>query len=133
MSCTIERKRVEILVLDDERQIAELLGELLDMRGYGATLCGSGSDAIALLNRHEFDLVIADLRMPEMSGQDFYRIVATKNPDLAQRIIFITGDVVSEESQSFLRSTGNPHLSKPFGIAAVERVITETLRRTSFA
>jgi CheY-like chemotaxis protein len=130
MTQTTTSRRAEILVLDDEQPLAEMLGELLKMRGYAATLCGSGSEAIDLLERCEFDLVISDLRMPEMSGRDFYHLAVSKKPELARRIIFITGDVVGEEFQSFLQTTGNPHLSKPFKLAAVEKVIADTLRRT---
>lgn len=132
MQATDDR-RATVLILDDERSIADLLGELLDTRGYSATTCGSGAEAIDLLGHTDFDLVISDLRMPEMNGADFYRLAVGKKPGLARRIIFMTGDSVSEENHSFLQSSGAPHLSKPFKLAAVERLVAETLQRNSFS
>ena len=117
-----------ILVLDDEQIIAELLGEMLGLLGYSTTLCHSASDALQLLAQRDFDLIISDFRMPKMNGQEFYCQAIALKPDLARRILFLTGDVVSEETQAFLQSTGNPHLSKPFQLARVEQVVAEVLR-----
>jgi len=117
-----------LLVLDDEQMIAELLGEMLGLLGYSTTLCHSASEALQLVAQHDFDLIISDFRMPKMNGQEFYCQAIAVKPDLARRILFLTGDVVSEETQAFLQSTGNPHLSKPFQLARVEQVVAEVLR-----
>jgi CheY-like chemotaxis protein len=117
-----------ILVLDDEQTIAELLGEMLGLLGYSTTLCHSAPDALQLLAQRDFDLIISDFRMPKMNGEEFYRQAIQMKPELARRILFLTGDVVSEETQAFLQSTGNPHFSKPFQLARVEQVVAEVLR-----
>ena len=52
-------------------------------------------------------------------------------PELARRIVFLTGDVVSEDTQAFLQSTGNPHLSKPFHLAQVEQTVAQVLQNRS--
>lgn len=122
-------RNAEILILDDEKAIAELLGEMLHLLGYSTTLCQSGHDALELVNRHDFDLVISDYRMPRMNGQEFYQLAVEKKPELASRVIFLTGDVVNEDTQAFLRSTGNPHLSKPFQLARIEQIVAEVLQR----
>jgi two-component system NtrC family sensor kinase len=121
----------EILILDDERAIAELLGEMLNMLGYSTALCHSGQEALELLERRDFDLIISDYRMPGMNGQEFYRLAIEKKSELAKRVIFLTGDVVNEDTQSFLRSMTNPHLSKPFQLARIEQLIVEVLQRNS--
>jgi CheY-like chemotaxis protein len=118
-----------ILILDDEKPIAELLGELLSLRGYAATVCVSGAEAIAALDLQDFDLVISDLRMPGMSGREFYQRAIEKKPRLARRIVFITGDALTDESLSFLKGTRSPHLSKPFRPVEVEQIVADTLRR----
>lgn len=118
----------QILVLDDEKSIAELLCEMLDLLGHKTTLCLSGQQALDLIEQRQFDLILSDFRMPVMNGQEFYRRILEKNPVLARRIIFLTGDVVNEETQNFLRSTGNPHLGKPFQLANLERVVAEVLQ-----
>jgi CheY-like chemotaxis protein len=71
--------------------------------------------------------VISDFRMPVLNGGEFYHQVRQLKPDLARRIIFLTGDVVNEETQEFLNSTGNPHLGKPFQLTTLEAVMLEVL------
>ena len=123
----------QILVLDDERAIAELLGEMLGLLGYSTMLCHSAPDALELVERHAFDLIISDFRMPKMNGQEFYELAVEKKPELARRVVFLTGDVVNEETQAFLQSTGNPHLSKPFQLARVEQTVAEVLQQNAAA
>jgi CheY-like chemotaxis protein len=52
-------------------------------------------------------------------------------PELTRRILFLTGDVVSEDTQAFLQSTGNPHLSKPFQLVRVEQLVAQVLQSRS--
>jgi CheY-like chemotaxis protein len=116
-----------VLILDDERPIAELLGELLEIKGYDVMICDAGCYALSLLEQREFDLVISDLRMPEMSGQEFYALAIEKKPALRGKIIFISGGAMCAEAQAFLATTRSPYLTKPFRIAAVEKIIADTL------
>ena len=118
-----------ILVLDDERSIAELLCEMLGMLGHRTTLCVSSPQAVELVATQDFDLILSDFRMPVMNGQEFYHAVKEKKPALADRIIFLTGDVMNEETQAFLRSTGNLHMGKPFQLAVLERVLSEVVAK----
>ena len=128
---TPRARSAHILVLDDEQSIAELLGEMLGLLGYSTTLCHSAPDALQLLAQRDFDLIISDFRMPKMNGQEFYQQAIQMKPELARNILFLTGDVVSEETQTFLQSTGNPHLSKPFQLAQVEQLVVQILQSRS--
>ena len=92
----------KILVLDDEKSIAEMLGEMLGLLGYTPTICHAASHALELMDQEDFDLIISDFRMPGINGRQFYGLAAQKKPALAQRIIFLTGDVVNEETRAFL-------------------------------
>jgi CheY-like chemotaxis protein len=121
------RTAAQILVLDDERGLAELLGELLKILGYTPTLCYTPVHALELIPKHNFDLIISDFRMPGLNGQQFYEIVKGTYPILASRVIFVTGDVVNEETQDFLRSIGNPHLGKPFNLNSVKEAVAWVL------
>jgi CheY-like chemotaxis protein len=117
-----------ILVLDDEKSIAEMLGEMLDLLGYTPTLCHAGAQALEWIDRQDFDLVISDFRMPLMNGRQFYEQAVKKKPALARRVIFLTGDVVNEETQAFLKSIGNPHMAKPFNLGSVKAIVAEALQ-----
>ena len=67
--------------------------------------------------------------MPEMGGEELYRAVCDMDPQLAQRMIFVTGDTVSPKSRTFLEETGNRWLSKPFNIVDVEETVRTMLRQ----
>jgi PAS domain S-box-containing protein len=120
-----------ILVLDDERGLAELLGELLKILGYTPTICNSPARALEFLEQQSFDLIISDFRMPGMNGQEFYDVVKQKYPALQSRVVFVTGDVLNEETHGFLQSTGNPHLGKPFNLTSVKHVVAEVLSQAA--
>ncbi|HEX4645376.1 MAG TPA: response regulator, partial [Verrucomicrobiae bacterium] len=118
----------KILVLDDETSIAEMLGEMLGLLGYTPTLSHAPMQAVELIEEQEFDLIISDFRMPGLNGQQFYELVARKKPALARRIVFLTGDMVNEETQDFLKASGSPHLAKPFNLENVKRIVAEVLQ-----
>lgn len=119
----------QILVLDDEQTIAELLSEMLTMLGHTPTMALNPKAALELIEQKDFDLILSDFRMPFMNGQEFHGRVCQAKEALSRRIIFLTGDLVNDETRTFLQSTGNPHLAKPFQLADLERVIKETLQK----
>lgn len=120
-----------ILVLDDEAAIAELLSEMLQLLGHRPTVCTAPQAALDQLETESFDLVLSDFRMPGMDGREFYGRVREKNPRLADRIIFLTGDVVNDETQGFLEGIGNPHLPKPFQLNRIAETISAVLGKTA--
>jgi CheY-like chemotaxis protein len=117
-----------ILVLDDERDLTKILREMLSLRGYAATACHSAGEALELVARETFDLILSDYRMPMMNGKEFFQAALRLKPDLARRILFLTGDSLQEETQAFLRSTGTPYLAKPFHFATLEKVVANMLQ-----
>jgi PAS domain S-box-containing protein len=118
----------KILVLDDEKGMADMLGEMLGLLGYVPTVCSVPAQALELIEQQDFDLVISDFRMPGLNGQQFYEILAQSKPELLPRIVFLTGDIVNETTLEFIKSTGNPHIAKPFTLATVEAVIAEAVQ-----
>ncbi|MBU6399559.1 MAG: response regulator [Verrucomicrobia bacterium] len=119
----------KVLVLDDEKALAEMLGEMLSLLGHTPTLCNAASDALERLDREDFDLILSDIRMPRIDGPQFYKLATGKKPDWAARFIFLTGDVVNEETQDFLKTVGNPYIPKPFHLSAVEEAVANVLRQ----
>ena len=100
---------------------------MLGLLGYTPTVCATlAAQALELIDRQDFDLVISDFRMPGINGRQFYDLALQKKPALARRIIFLTGDVVNEETQDFLESIGNPHIAKPFNLSSVKKVVEES-------
>ncbi|MGB7933765.1 MAG: PAS domain S-box protein [Gammaproteobacteria bacterium] len=103
-----------VLVVDDEPEVAELLAEILQSAGLETTLVHSGQEALKWLEAHSCDLILSDIRMPDMDGPALWRALKERHPDLVNRTAFITGDTLSASIAPFLRETGLPWLEKPF-------------------
>jgi CheY-like chemotaxis protein len=123
-------RSARILIVDDEASITELLNEMLLMLGHTAQCCTHPAEALALMEKENFDLVLSDYRMPGMNGQQFYAAVLDRCPHLAKRIVFLTGDVANENTWAFLKKLGNPTLSKPFQFGEVMEMIPALLQKT---
>ena len=117
-----------ILIVDDEPVLGELMAELLTSLGHLPVTCCSAVQALDLVERQSFDLILSDFRMPIMNGREFYARLTDKHPSFAKRVIYVTGDVVGEETRAFLADVGTPHLSKPFRLEAVEAAVSSVLR-----
>jgi PAS domain S-box-containing protein len=118
----------KVLVLDDESGLAELLGELMVTIGLTPTVCCNTQQALAFVEERDFDLIFSDIRMPMMDGKQFYQLVTENKPYLARRFVFITGDVCTDETNAFFRTTGSAHLSKPFQLTKLMEVAATVLR-----
>jgi two-component system NtrC family sensor kinase len=86
-----------------------------------------GVCGLARLKEEQFDLVIIDLKMPCMSGPELYRSLGAQFPQLARRVVFVTGDTVSQETRSFLQNVRASVLAKPFTIDDARRVFYQKL------
>jgi two-component system, NtrC family, sensor kinase len=120
-----------LLVVDDEPGIREVLEAILVGQGYLVTTATNGVEAVDRLKREHYDLIISDMCMPEMDGEGLYETVHGKNPRLAERMLFVTGDVVSARSRTFLERTGSRWLTKPFNIRDVEELVAGSLRHAA--
>ncbi len=121
------RERV-ILVVDDEPEVAGVLADLLSADGHQVETAANGALALEKLQARAYDLILSDLRMPELDGPGLYREVARRHPELRGRVIFLTGDTLSLEIREFVDKTGAPSLSKPFAFEEVRRVVQRVLR-----
>lgn len=117
-----------ILVVDDEQEVLELIARSLQREGYQVDAVSDGQTALSRISETSYDLILCDVRMSGLSGQDIYRMIADQDIDLLRRIIFITGDTMSPATRRFLEGTDAPYLDKPFELAdllkKVQTVIT---------
>jgi signal transduction histidine kinase/ActR/RegA family two-component response regulator len=115
-----------LLVEDDPRVRTATVGALEDL-DYEPVACGSGAEAIELFGGHEFDLVISDVIMPEMTGPELIRhLKSTQIRDFA--VLFVTGFVGEGESDDL---RGHELLRKPFTVGALASAVAAALTRTS--
>jgi PAS domain S-box-containing protein len=118
-----------ILVVDDEPVVLQLFVNLFEGRGYKVDTAVNGKDAYESIGRKSHDLVITDLRMPEMDGIELYRKLLERRPELKGRVIFITGDIVDKDTARFVADADVPTLSKPIEITEVVKIVDEMLAR----
>ncbi len=117
-----------ILVIDDAPSFVRTLAMLLRREGYTVETADTGNRALARLEKQRYDVILCDLRMPELDGPAFYDILTSQDPSLRQRVIFLTGDTLRADSMAFLAQCGQPWLAKPCTIAAVRRAIQHILQ-----
>ncbi len=116
-----------ILVVDDEPMLAKLVAQMLSLDGHEVETAPNGAVALTKLREREYDLILCDLKMPELDGEGLFREVTRQNPELGRRFIFLTGSAATSDTRHFLDYTGSPHLTKPFGLEGLRRVIQRTL------
>ena len=95
--------------------------------GHSVDTVTNGRLALAQLEARAYDLILCDVRMPELDGPSLYRRLARQQPHLCPRLIFLTGDTLEPATQAFLEASGAPCLLKPFSIAEARRAIQRTL------
>jgi signal transduction histidine kinase len=114
------------LVVDDEPDVVHLVATLLRETGWEVDVAASGRSALERLRRRRYDLVVSDIRMPDGTGEDFYRAALAEHGEQATRFLFITGDTANPEAWRFIEQARVPVLEKPFTpqafLRAVERV-----------
>jgi two-component system NtrC family sensor kinase len=121
------RLSCRVLVVDDEEPVANLLARLLRELGHQPTVVNGGSEALELIAREQFDLILSDVKMPGMSGFELHQTIRQTNPELATRLVFVTGDMLSAATQARIAQSGNPYIAKPFAIERLETLVRALL------
>ncbi|TFH34050.1 MAG: response regulator [Dehalococcoidia bacterium] len=116
------------LVVEDQPVIARVCAKTLRGEGFAVDLAVNGTVGCRMANDKRYDLFVADIRTPEMNGISFYRHVELAHPDLAHRVIFTTGDVLSSEIRAFLDEIKPGFLPKPFTPTQLRTVVRQTLQ-----
>jgi CheY-like chemotaxis protein len=125
---TVENGRPRVLVVEDEPSVMTFIRAALERSGYLAESAETGARALELLRGGTYSGVISDMRTPGgVDGADVWAWIQANRPELLSRMIFVTGDIVNEDTAATLRRTGAPYVEKPFRVAqlisAVERVM----------
>lgn len=106
-----------ILLIEDEPSVSAFVRAALERRGYSVVQAGTGADGLQRLETSEYAGVISDIRMPgEINGADVHKWIQRHRPELAERIILISGDTANCETQSLLSGSATPCIEKPFRV-----------------
>jgi signal transduction histidine kinase/CheY-like chemotaxis protein len=122
-----QTQRGTILLIDDERGVQQALRRLLQRSGHDITTATNGLEGLAALEARSYEVILCDMRMPDLDGPGFYHELEHRHPRLVSRVIFLTGDVLSPEAEAFFAQVDRPRLVKPFNAQEVRRVIEQVL------
>ncbi len=117
-----------LLVIEDEPSVQNFLRVALERSGFTVTMASSGIEGLEILQQGTFVGVVSDMRTPGgVNGADVHEWLKTNRPELARRMLFITGDIVNEETMQILRQTGVPCIEKPFRVNELIGAVSKVL------
>ncbi len=115
--------KLSVLLIDDEEGLRRAVVNFLKRRGMHIVAVEDGGDALRVLRREHFDVIVSDVRMPGMSGGEFLERLRRDYPAMVQRLIFTTGDTFAADTSTLLREAGVPSLVKPYDFSKLEAVL----------
>lgn len=120
-------RRARILVIDDESQVGTAIRRILS--GHEVVSTTGAAQALELLAHDpNFELVLCDLAMAEISGRQLYERLCAERPEFKDRVVFMSGGAFSPDMEKFLKSTARPCLPKPFGAVELRERVNALLR-----
>jgi two-component system response regulator AtoC len=126
MSSSGLSSKLTLLVVDDDEVTRKLLKEVLEKEGYGVQLAASGEEAVRLLKRDKFPIVLSDIRMLELDGMAVLR--ESKNQDTGTAVILMTGFGSMEGAIEAIQEGAFDYVSKPFKINDLKTVISRAAK-----
>ncbi len=114
-----------VLLIDDEEGVRRAVVSFLKRRKMHVIAVEDGGDALRVLRRERFDVIVSDVRMPGMSGGEFLERLRREHPAMVNRLIFTTGDTFAADTSTLLREAGVPSLVKPYDFAKLENLLHE--------
>ena len=121
-------EHLPVLLIEDEPAVMSYVRAVLERSGYAVVCCESGADGLRHLAASDFLGIVSDMRTPGgVNGADVYDWIVSNRPELASRLVFITGDIANEDTAETLRRTGTPCVEKPFRVQQFISVVEQTM------
>jgi PAS domain S-box-containing protein len=115
--------KARILVVDDEPSTLEFLNRLLTSEGHEVDTVSNAAEAFEMVKNKRYSLILLDIKMPGVSGIELYGRMQKIAQSFADRVIFITGDVMGTDTEAFLSKTKVSYVAKPFDVNQLKRKI----------
>jgi len=119
-------RTTRVLVIDDEPLVASAARRLL-ARSHEVQVAHCGRSALLLIDSAQFDAVLCDLMMPNMTGIELHARLSAIRPELAERMVFLTGGVFDDEAERFLEAHARWCMGKPFDPGALVALVAERI------
>jgi len=124
----LNSRSLPVLLIEDEPAVMAYVRSALERNGYTVVCAESGAEGIKLLEVGQFLGVVSDMRTPGgVDGADVHAWLSLYRPELASRLVFITGDVANQETVDTLQRTGAPCVEKPFRVHQFIAVVEKTM------
>ncbi|MFC1949615.1 PAS domain S-box protein [Chloroflexota bacterium] len=125
----IRLPKTRVLIVDDDTIVQEFLTEVLTREGHEVEVVDNGDDALEKLGSEDYDVILLDIKLPGINGIELYKQLQKKNKSLVRRVIFVTGDVMGEDTVSFLSKTRAAYITKPFDAEQLKKGIERIQKR----
>jgi CheY-like chemotaxis protein len=120
--------KLPLLIIEDEAPVQAFLRAALERNGYRIVVAASGAEGLQMLKQQSFLGVVSDMRTPGgVSGDDVHAWLKENRPELVTKVLFITGDIVNEETMKTLQKTGVPCIEKPFRVQELMSAVKKVL------
>ena len=117
----------KVLVVDDERGMREFLTIMLQKEGYDVTSAGSGKEALEYIAQRAYDIVITDVRMPNITGVDVLKTVKECSPETV--VIIVTAYASTETAVEAMKQGAYDYITKPFKVEEIKLIIRNALEK----
>ena len=124
-----ETAEKHVLVVDDEPGLLEVMSMCLEEEGFQVQTAADGQQALECLKGNQYDAIVSDIQMPVMCGKQLYQRMAS-DPVLRKsldRMIFVSGDAFSENTQRFIQDNALAWLSKPFLLGELQEKVRRVI------
>jgi DNA-binding response OmpR family regulator len=120
----------KILVVEDEPTIGRVCSKTLTEEGFEVNIAANGNIAQRMIEQNKYDVLLIDIRTPVMNGKELYQWIIERQPNLINRVIFTTGELLGSSSEKFIEQSGRPFMPKPFTPDILKATVKEVIRRT---
>jgi two-component system NtrC family sensor kinase len=117
-----------VLVVEDEPTVANLIADVLRDEGFEIEIHLDGREAAERAASEKFDLIVCDMKMPNLDGQSLYESLSRAKKTVQQRFLFVTGDVLGAKTHEFLSRNQLPHVAKPFRVEELLEKVHQVLQ-----
>ena len=116
-----------ILLIEDDHSLREEIVNVLELEEFEVVTAENGRIGLERLKEGLPDLVLCDLMMPDMTGMDLFADLSRSAPQLAERVVFMTGGVFTPRAREFLERVPNPRIEKPFDWDQLRAIVRKLL------
>ena len=128
MTATATMQQYPLLVIEDEASVQLFLRSALERNGFRFEIVSTGDEGLRRLQSGHYAGVLSDMRTPgDINGADVHAWLRENRPELLSRMLFITGDIVNEETRRILQATGVPCIEKPFRVAELVAAVRKVM------